>query len=108
MTPSEIIVSGLYLDRELVHRDGGLPFMAQRHPLERNAREDVAAETRNGELAVQVLRGLGDRFLAQPVLEPARLRHRDARAEQDDEREYGDRHVAREPARRPHRRAAHA
>ena len=99
ITPSEIIVSGLYSTVELVHRDGGLPFVTQRHPLERNAREDVAAETRDGELAVQVLRGLGDRFLAQPVLEPARLRHRDAGAEQDDERQHGNRHVAREPAR---------
>ena len=82
--------------------------MTQRHSFERHAGEDVAAEARDGELAVQVLRGLGDRFLAQPVLEPARLRHRDAGAQQDDERQHGNRDVARQPAQRTHGGSAHA
>jgi hypothetical protein len=54
--------------------------VTERNTLERDAGEDVAAEPCDGELAVQILRGLGDRFLAQPILEPARLSHRDAGA----------------------------
>ena len=104
-SPLTMISEGLILDSLTLENP---TILLQRNPLERDAREHVAAETRDGELAVEVLRRLRDRSLAQPVLEPARLGHRDAGAQQDDEREHGNRDVARQPAQRTHRGPAHA
>ena len=56
------------LDDEPVHGHDRLSFVTQRDTLERHAGEQIAAEPRNGELAVEILRGLGDRLLPQPVL----------------------------------------
>jgi len=82
------------VDGQPIHGHRGVPFVPQHHALECHAGEDVAAEPPYRELAVEVLRGLGDRLLPQPVLEPARLRHRHTGTEQDDERQHGNREIA--------------
>ena len=81
-------VSTRYVTRDAVDRDDRRAGLFEAHAVEDDAGEQVAADARDRDLRVEQPLGADDDVAAQPVAEPARLRHAE-QAEHDSDDQDG-------------------